>query len=86
MQKWKDRKKSYYSPEIESSTATFGRFRLDVHRHITHPPDVWLASCGNLFNQIEMASKDLSQAKIQAKAKLQVILEDAVSEILEGEK
>lgn len=84
MPDWKDKKKRYDSDEIESSEINLGRFRLSVHRHIYRPPDVWLASCTGLFSQIELASKDLSEAKCQAKAKVQVILEDAIKAVLEA--
>jgi hypothetical protein len=81
---WKDKKKRYDSDEIESSEINLGCFRLTVHRHIHYPPDVWLASCTNLFSQIELASKDLDEAKCQAKAKVQVLLENALKDILEA--
>jgi hypothetical protein len=82
MPKWKDKKKKFDNPEIDSSEIKLGLFRLFVHRHIHYPPDTWLASCGYLFSQIELASKDLEQAKIQAVAKVHVILEDALADIL----
>jgi len=82
MPKWKDKKRRFDNPEIESAETRLGSFRLTVHRHIHYPPDTWLASCGYLFSQVELASKDLEQAKIQAVAKLQVILETALADIL----
>lgn len=84
MPDWKDKKRNYTSDEIVSSEIRFGKFRLTVHRHIHYPPDVWLASCTDLFSQIELASKELNEAKCQAKAKVQVILEDALKDILEA--
>jgi hypothetical protein len=81
---WKDKKKRYNSDEIESSEINLGHFRLSVHRHISCPPDVWLASCLGLYSQIELASKDLSEAKRQAIAKVQKILEEAIKAILEA--
>lgn len=84
MPDWKDKKKRYDSDEIISSEINFGRFRLSVHRHIYYPPDTWLTSCPGLFSQVELASKDLSEAKCQAKANVQVILEDAIKAILDA--
>ena len=85
MAKWKDKKKRFDSDEVESSSIRLGQFRLLIHRHIHYPPDVWLASCHlGIFDQVELASKDLKEAKCQAKAKVQVILEDAIKDILEG--
>ena len=81
--KWKDRKRKASSDEIKESEIYLGRFRLTVHRHIDYPTDVWLASCTNIFSQLELASADLGEAKCQATAKVQVILEDAIKDILE---
>ena len=83
MSKWKDKKKSYVCDEISQSEISFGQFRLTVHRHIHYPPDVWLASCTDMFSQMELKSKDLSEAKCQAKARVQSILEEALKDILE---
>jgi len=82
MAKWKDKTRGYgESTIIEGSEIKFGQFRLSVHRHIDHPKDMWLASASYIFNCKELASKDLRQAKVQAKAILQVILQDTVDEI-----
>lgn len=83
MSEWKDKAKRYDNPEIESAEARFGMYRLIVHRHIHYAPDAWLASCSpSVFAGIEMASKELGEAKSQAKAKLQTILETALKELL----
>lgn len=38
----------------------------------------WFASCDGLFNWTLLKSKDLAEAKIQAKAKLQAVLQNAL--------
>ena len=82
MPTWKDKTKRFSADEIGSSEIRLGTCRITVHRHIDYPPDVWLASCHpGLFSQIELASKDLGEAKCQAKAKLQVMLEAALKDI-----
>lgn len=59
-----------------------GQFRLDVHHHIHHEPDVWLVSCyPELFCLAKLASKDVDEAKCQAVAKLQVVLQEALADI-----
>lgn len=83
MPKWKDEKNYHDSDDIKGSAIKLGRFKLSIHRHIDYPADVWFASCSYLFNCVELASKDPNEAKSQAKAKLQVILEDAIKDILE---
>lgn len=59
-----------------------GEFRLTVHGHIHFPKDMWLASCPGLFDTDELASKDLNAAKCQATVKLQVILEQAIKDLV----
>jgi hypothetical protein len=61
--------------------AKCGVFWLQVHRHIHYPPDVWLASCRELFQCIELKSRDLGKAKIEAKRKLVALLEKALQEL-----
>ena len=82
MAKWKDRKRHYSDKEPDSSEIRLGRFKLSVHRHIDYPQDQWLAS-STLFHCVRLASKDIGEAKNQAKAILQVILEEAISSITE---
>lgn len=84
MPPWKDKEKRPDYSEIESSETRIGQFRLSVYHHIHYPPDTWLASCYGLFDRVELASKNLAEAKCQAKAKAQVILEDAIRDILEA--
>ena len=87
MSKWKDNKRGWGEDAIiKGSEIRFGWFKLSVHRHIDYPKDKWLASCAYIFNCRELASKDLRQAKAQAKAALQCILQDALDEILEDSK
>ena len=84
MKKWKDFGKLVDGDiDIRSSEIRFGEFNLIVHRHIHYPKDMWLASCAYIFDQVELYSKNLDEAKTQAKAKLQVILQDALDELLE---
>ena len=78
MAKWKDKLKN---GKINESEIRFGEFKLSVHRHIAHKEDEWFSSCSYLFSCKPLHSKDVSQAKVQAKAILQVILQDAVAEI-----
>ena len=59
----------------------FGSICLKVHRHIHYPTGKWLASC-LFFKNRELASPVLSEAKSQAVAKLQVVLEAALNEIV----
>ena len=82
MAKWKDKAIKYNNPEIKKSMIQFGVFRIEVHRNINYPKDKWLASCPHLFSCRELASKDIIQAKAQAKEMLQCILQDAVDEIV----
>jgi hypothetical protein len=85
MAKWKDRSKVCAAPEIVESEIRLGIFRLTVHRHIHHEPDVWLASCCGLFDQAVLESKDLSEAKCQAASKVRMILEAALKNIDAGD-
>jgi len=85
MAKWKDRKRHYNDEEPSESSIRLGSLRLSIHRHIDHPPDQWLASCSMFFSQRELKSKKMDEAKCQAKAILQVILEDAIADILDVE-
>ncbi len=65
-------------------TTHIGRFRLVVHRHIDYDPDQWLASCHpSVLDKVPLASKDIAEAKCQAVAKLQVICEEAIRDIVE---
>ena len=63
----------------------FGKFTLVVTRHIDYPPDVWVSHCHGLWSPREMKSRDVREAACQAKAMLQVELERALREILEGD-
>ena len=62
--------------------AKFGRFNLVLTRHRDYPSDKWVTSCHGVIHQQAMASADLGEAACQAKAMLQVALEDAIQEIL----
>ena len=82
MAKWKDEKAGYADKKIIGSEIRLGKFKLSVHRHIHYDADIWLASCYGLFDQVVLRSKELLEAKCQAKAKVQVMLEDALKDIL----
>lgn len=83
MSKWKNKGKGYGdNSTIQGSDISFGQFRLSIHRHISYPKDKWLATCGYLFSCRELSSKDLEQAKIQAKSLLQCILQNALDKII----
>lgn len=82
MTQWKDEKKRYGSDEISSSKRKLGRFKLSIHRHIDYPPDAWLATCYGVFDRVELKPKDLTLAKGQATAMVQVVLEDAIKDII----
>ena len=82
MNKWKDKKRGYGEDAVvRSSEIKFGTFRLSVHRHIDYPENQWLASSNWLLVGRELASEDLEQAKAQATAILQGILQDAINEM-----
>lgn len=84
MTKWKDEKAGYADPSIIGSNIKLGKFKLSVHRHINYEPDAWFASCYGIFDMIALKSKKLSEAKCQAKAKVQVVLEDALKDICDA--
>ncbi|UCE64934.1 MAG: hypothetical protein JSU85_08590 [Candidatus Zixiibacteriota bacterium] len=78
-QKWIDRKKRYDNPEIVSSEIYLGMFRLNVHKHIDYPKNIWLASCyPDIFKCRELKNKDLEKAKPEAVEILKTILKDAL--------
>lgn len=82
---WKDKKGRYDDPKIMSSETRIGCFRLMVHRHIHYPPDVWLFSCSHLpLDQVELSSKSLDEAKVQAVAEVKTILETALRSITDS--
>ena len=68
--------------EPKSWEAQIGMFRLIVHRYIHYPPDAWLASCrADVFQKLELKSKDIDEAKREAVEKLKVICADALKAI-----
>ena len=77
--KWIDKKRA---GEIKSSEIRFGEFKLTVH-HYMGCGDIWFASFAYIFNKVELASKDLDEAKCQAVAKCQVILQEALDLLLQ---
>lgn len=79
MKKWEHKTRG---GEIVAATLRAGNFKITVHRHIHWSPDMWLVSCYGLFDNKELASKDLEQAKCQAAALVQVALEAALKVII----
>lgn len=79
MATWDDIKRN---GEIVASSLKAGKFKILVHRHIHYPPDTWLLDCYGLFDNKELASKNLEEAKCQAAALVQVELETAVKAII----
>lgn len=79
MSDWND---TYRKDELDGSEMQCGKFQLMVH-HYVGCGDNWYASCYGVFEMVTMDSKKLSEAKAQAKAKLQIILEDAVRDLQE---
>lgn len=81
MNKWEDETKGY-PPVIKGSRIKFGNFKLSVHHYKGFPEDQWFVSSPYIFDCISLESKDLNEAKTQAKAMLQLVLQDAIKEIL----
>ena len=81
MSKWKEIKRNN---EIVGAEIRVGVFKLSVH-HYFNRGKRWFASC-NIFDRVELKSTKLSEARCQAKAMLQVKLQDAIDEIVKGEK
>lgn len=80
MAKWKDKIKA---SELYEADLFFGEFRLTIHRHVYHPPNVWLASCHGLFSQSVLKSIDPEDAKIEAVKLVRAVLEHALEDISE---
>lgn len=80
MAEWKDETKGWDPPIVKASRVRFGQFRLSVHRHMDYPKDTWLTSCAYLFTCHELAGKEISEAKCQAKAYLKAVLKNALDE------
>jgi hypothetical protein len=78
---WKDKVKSYNDDTVASSETRAGEFKLSIHRHVHYAPDVWLGSCGYIFSQSELKSKDVQGAKAEAESKLRLVLEKALSDL-----
>jgi len=82
MSEWKNKFRRSDDDEAKSSEAKYGCFRLCVHHYIGYPNDMWLASCyPGLLDRVRLESKNLEEAKCQAKAMLQVKLEEALKSI-----
>ena len=80
---WSKRDSKEVRATPKTWTATIGKFRVSVSRHIYHDPDVWVLSCRpDLFSGVEAESKNIEEAKCQAVAMLQAACEDTVAEIV----
>jgi hypothetical protein len=76
--RWSHRDTAETKKTPKAWRACFGEFKLYVHHHNHYPPEVWLATCDGVFEQSEMTSIDIDEAKLQAMAKLQGILKEAL--------
>ena len=82
---WKDA--SSYSRGDTARTpvtwgAKFGKLYILVTRYVGYPKDSWLVLCHQLNIKQELKSKKLSEAACQAKAIVQVHLEELISGII----
>ena len=77
MSKWKEIKRNN---KIVGTEMMAGVFKLTVH-HYVGCGEKWFTS-SDLFNCVELKSTELSEAKCQAKAMLQVKLQDAINDIV----
>jgi hypothetical protein len=80
MIKWEDDFNKH--GEIVSTRAKIGMFKIVIHRYTGYPPDQWFLSCYGLFEMVKLHPKDIKLAKIQATAKFQIILEEAIKDII----
>jgi hypothetical protein len=86
MPKWKDKTKGYSDDTVESSEVKVGQYRLIVHRHIHYSPDAWLGSCSPLFSAHLLSSTDLTEAKAECAALLEIVLSEALADLAELSK
>lgn len=78
MSKWEKVRSDKESMELRA-----GGLRICVHRYIHAGPDEWFVSARIAMpDQEPLKPTDLAQAQCQAKAKVQVILEEALRELL----
>lgn len=69
---------------VEASTIKIGAFKLVVHHYIGYPPELWMATCHDLFSQKEMPGLNLEESKTKAVSILKNILEKSLNEINNG--
>lgn len=69
---------------IIHSEIKFGEFVLSVHHYISLDDEHCVLSCEGVFECTTLNSGKLIEAKCQAIAKLQIVLQEALDEILEG--
>jgi len=81
MVKWVDSNIGGKNPWMEESRISYGYFSLRVHRDGDYPCDRWVASSPFIFYNKLLESRDLSEAKTQATAMIQDILEDSIKDI-----
>ena len=85
MRNWADEKS--LDGTITNSSIKFGGFNLELFRRITYPKTIWNGHCyiGSYpAFHFSLKSEKLSEAKCQAKAKMQVILETALTDLTGG--
>ena len=80
MLKWEDERRN---SEIVGSSIKFGVFRLSVQHRLGSNSDKWFVSCHKIFDRIELTSTKLLEAKCQARAMLQIKLQDAIDQIVQ---
>lgn len=75
---WENSRRRYNDPEIRASEIELGAFRLAVHHVFGGPKDEWFATCYGIFENKELVSKELDQAKTEALGLLKGVLEKAL--------
>jgi len=72
MVQWEDTHKT------GGAASKVGEFRLVVHHYVGFPPEQYLASCHGVFENKELKSKVLNEAKIEAEEILRFYLQRAI--------
>jgi len=78
MAQWKEIEKK---GKVVEAGVRVGVFKLSIHHYMGYGKQ-WFATC-NIFDRVRLESTELSEAKCQAKALLQVKLQRAIDEIAE---
>lgn len=83
MVNWKDISSFSQSDKVRTPNCfetRCGKFRLIVH-HYHGCGDTWFASCHRIFEQHELKSKDIEDAKVEAVELLKKILTEALESL-----